>query len=62
VTPKEPRVAVAPVPCPPGYGWDLWASKCDAIGDHERASKAREMAERSRRAGRSLTSGKWVCS
>jgi hypothetical protein len=51
---KEPNITKAPVPCPPGWGWDIWASRCDLIGDAERASKAREMAERSRRVGRSL--------
>lgn len=56
----EPRIATAPNPCPPGWGLALMATRYDALGMPDSAAHAREMAELSRVAGRSLRDGEAV--
>jgi hypothetical protein len=56
----EPRIKPLPDNAPPGSGWDLLAANCEANGWTERALKAREMAERSRKAGRDLRADELV--
>jgi hypothetical protein len=52
---KEPRIPVAPDNAPVGFGWQLMAKNADSMGWTEYAIKCRDMAERSRLAGRDVS-------